>query len=80
MKVQIEIPKKVINIAIAQLSMNARDENDLKKIDQAVERCTKEVTNLDLDELDEDMALRAAIAFAAIAQQGENIENESKEQ
>ncbi|MBQ8958868.1 MAG: hypothetical protein IJ057_10320 [Bacteroidales bacterium] len=80
MKVQIEIPKRVMNIAIAQLSMNAKDENDSKMIDQAVERCNKEVTNLDLDELDEDLTLRAAIAFAAIVQQGNNIENEFKEQ
>ena len=78
MKVQIEIPKKVINIVIAQLSMNAKDENDLQIIDQAVERCNKEVTNIDLDELDEEMTLRAALAFAAIVQQGKNIENEVK--
>ena len=79
MKVQIEIPQKVINIAIAQLSMNAKDENDLQMIDQAVDRCNKEVTNIDLDELDEEMTLRAALAFAAIAQQGNKIEQEEKQ-
>lgn len=78
MKVQIEIPKKAINLAIAQISMNAKGEDDLLMLDQAVERCNKEVTNIDLDELDEEMTLRAAIAFAAIVQQGKNIENEVK--
>jgi len=48
MKVQIDIPPKVMNIAIAQLSMNAKDENDLQMIGQAVGRCNKEVTNIDL--------------------------------
>lgn len=79
MKVQIEIPKKAINIAIAQISMNAEGEDDLLMLDQAVERCNKEVINLDLDDLDEEMTLRTALAFAAIAQQSNKIEQEEKQ-
>lgn len=79
MKVQIEIPKKAIILAIAQISMNAKGEDDLLMLDQAVERCNKEVINLDLDDLDEEMTLRTALAFAAIAQQGNKIEQEEKQ-
>ena len=79
MKVQIEIPKKAINLVIAQISMNAKGEDDLLMLDQAVERCNKEVINLDLDDLDEEMTLRTALAFAAIAQQGNKIEQEEKQ-
>ena len=79
MKVQIEIPKKAINLAIAQISMNAKGEDDLLMLDQAVERCNKEVIDLDLDDLDEEMTLRIALAFAAIAQQVNKIEQDEKQ-
>ena len=79
MKVQIEIPKKAINLAIAQISMNAKGEDDLLMLDQAVKRCNKEVIDLDLDDLDEEMTLRIALAFAAIAQQVNKIEQDEKQ-
>lgn len=76
MKVQIEIPKKMVNLAIAQISLCAKDENDMKEIDRAVDRCEKEVTNLDLDKLDDNMEIRTLLAFIAITQQGERIRQE----
>lgn len=76
MKVQIEIPAKAVNIAKLQLTMNANDEDSLCMIDKAIERCNNDVTVVDLEELDDMMALRAALALAAISQRGNEIEQE----
>lgn len=79
MKVQIEIPAKAVNIAKLQLTMDANDENSLCMIDKAIERCNNDVTVVDLEELDDTMALRVALALVAISQRGNEIEQEEEQ-
>ena len=79
MKVQIEIPAKAVNIAKLQLTMDANDENSLCMIDKAIERCNNDVTVVDLEELDDSMALRVALALVAISQRGNEIEQEEEQ-
>lgn len=80
MKVQIEIPKKAINVAKIQLTMSAKDEESLDMIDKAIERCNNNVTEIDLEEYDDDMIIRVSLALAAIAQRGIEIEEEGGKQ
>lgn len=80
MKVQIEIPKEAINVAKIQLTMSAKDEESLDMIDKAIERCNNNVTEIDLEEYDDDMIIRVSLALAAIAQRGIEIEEEGGKQ
>lgn len=78
MKVQIEIPQKAINLAKLQLTFSSNDADAPEMIDKAVERCNNEVTEIDLEEYDEDMLFRTCIALAAIAKRGLEIESEEE--
>lgn len=78
MKVQIEIPQKAINLAKLQLTLSSNDADAPEMIDKVVERCNNEVTEIDLEEYDEDMLIRACIALAAIAKRGLEIESEEE--
>lgn len=78
MKVQIEIPQKALNLAVAQIMMMAKDEDSTNMINQAFERCNSEVTELNIDDLDEDMSIRTILAYAAIVQRGNEIESEEE--
>lgn len=79
MKVQIEIPQKALNLAVAQISMMAKDEDSTNMINQAVEHCNNEVTDLNIDEYDEDMSIRTILAWVAIVQRGNEIEKGESE-
>lgn len=79
MKVQIEIPQKALNLAVAQISMMAKDEDSTNMINQAVERCNSEVTDLNIDDYDEDMSIRTILAWVAIVQRGNEIEKGESE-
>lgn len=79
MKVQIEIPQKALNLAVAQISMMAKDEDSTNMINQAVERCNSEVTDLNIDDYDEDMSIRTILAWVALAQRGSEIEKEERQ-
>ena len=79
MKVQIEIPQKALNLAVAQISMMAKDEDSTNMINQAVERCNSEVTDLNINDYDEEMSIRTLLAWAAIAQRGNEIEKGERE-
>lgn len=79
MKVQIEIPQKALNLAVAQISMMAKDEDSTNMINQAVERCNSEVTDLNIDDYDEEMSIRTLLAWAAIVQRGNEIEKGERE-
>ena len=62
MKVQIEIPKKAINLAVAQISQSASNDDDINEIEQAVSRCNEEeFTEIDISEEDDDMLLRTIV-------------------
>lgn len=77
MKVQIEIPKKAVNLAIAQISQSASNDDDLTALEQAVSRCNdEEVTEIDISEEDDNMLIRIVLAMKAIAKRGEEIEKE----
>ena len=78
MKVQIEIPQKALNLAVAQIMMMAKDEDSTNMVNQAFERCNNEVTELNIDDLDEDMSIRTILAYAAIVQRGNEIEAEEE--
>ena len=80
MKVQIEIPLKAAQLAKYQVLMSANSEDDQCKVEQAFERCNDEVTEINLDEYDDDMMIRIVLAFAAIVQQGERIEQEEEKE
>lgn len=80
MKVQIEIKEEALSIAVLSIGTMAKSDTDSHLLEQAVERCKNEVTEIDIEKHDEDMSLQIALALLAITQQGENIENESKEQ
>ena len=80
MKVQIEIKEEALSIAILSIGTMAKSETDSGLLEQAVERCKNEVTEIDIEKHDEDMSLQIALALFAITQQGENIEKESNEQ
>lgn len=79
MKVQIEIPQKALNLAVAQISVMAKDEDSTNMINQAVERCNSEVTDLNIDDYDEDMSIRTILAWVALAQRGSEIEKEERQ-
>ena len=79
MKVQIEIPQKALNLAVAQISMMAKDVDSSNMINQAVELCNSEVTDLNIDEYDEDMSIRTILAWVAIVQRGNEIEKGESE-
>ncbi len=79
MKVQIEIPKKAVNLAIAQISQSASNDDDLTALEQAVSRCNdEEVTEIDISEEDDNMLIRIVLAMKAIAKRGEEIEKEKE--
>lgn len=79
MKVQIEIPKKAVNLAIAQISQSASNDDDLTALEQAVSRCNdEEVTEIDISEEDDNMLIRIVFAMKAIAKRGEEIEKEKE--
>ena len=78
MKVQIEIPQKAVNMAKLSLTFSSNDPDELGMIDKAIERCNNEVTEIDLEEYDKDMMIRACIALAAIAKRGLEIESEEE--
>lgn len=80
MKVQIEIPKKAVNLAIAQISQSASNDDDLNALEQAVSRCNnEEVTEIDLsDDGDEGMFILMMLAMKAIVKRGEEIEKEQE--
>lgn len=79
MKVQIEIPKKAVNLAIAQISQSASNDDDLTALEQAVSRCNdEEVTEIDISEEDDNMLIRTVLAMKAIAKRGEEIEKEKE--
>ena len=79
MKVQIEIPQKALNLAVAQISMMAKDEDSTNMINQAVEHYNNEVTDLNIDEYDEDMSIRTILAWVALVQRGSEIEKEERQ-
>lgn len=80
MKVQIEIPKKAVNLAIAQISQSASNDDDLNILEQAVIRCNnEEVTEIDLsDDGDEGMFILMMLAMKTIVKRGEEIEKEKE--
>ena len=79
MKVQIEIPKKAVTLAIAQISQSASNDDDLTALEQAVSRCNdEEVTEIDISEEDDNMLIRIVLAMKAIAKRGEEIEKEKE--
>lgn len=79
MKVQIEIPKKAVNLAIAQISQSASNDDDLTALEQAVSRCNdEEVTEIDISEEDDNMLIRIVLAMKAIVKRGEEIEKEKE--
>ena len=78
MKVQIEIPKKAVNLAIAQISQSASNDDDLNILEQAVSRCNDEVTEIDISEEDDNMLIQIVLAMKAIAKRGEEIEKEQE--
>ena len=79
MKVQIEIPKKAVNLAIAQISQSASNDDDLTALEHAVSRCNdEEVTEIDISEEDDNMLIRIVFAMKAIAKRGEEIESEEE--
>ncbi len=79
MKVQIKIPQKAVNLAIAQISQSASNDDDLTAIEQAVSRCNdEEVTEIDISEEDDNMLIRIVFAMKAIAKRGEEIEKEKE--
>ena len=79
MKVQIEIPKKAVNLAIAQISQSASNDDDLTALEQAVSRCNdEEVTEIDISDEDDNMLIRIVFAMKAIAKRGEEIEKEQE--
>ncbi|MBR6905202.1 MAG: hypothetical protein IKN32_10170 [Bacteroidales bacterium] len=80
MKVQIEIKEEALSIAVLSIGTMAKSDTDSHLLEQAVERCKNEVTEIDIEKHDEDMSFQIALALIAITQQGENIENESMEQ
>jgi hypothetical protein len=79
MKVQIEIPQKALNLAVAQIMMMAKDEDSTNMVNQAFERCNNEVTDLNIDEYDEDMSIRTILAWVALVQRGSEIEKEERQ-
>lgn len=79
MKVQIEIPKKAVNLAIAQISQSASNDDDLTALEQAVSRCKdEEVTEIDISEEDDNMLIRIVFAMKAIVKRGEEIKKEKE--
>lgn len=79
MKVQIEIPKKAVNLAIAQISQSASNDDDLNDLEQAVSRCNdEEVTEIDISEEDDNMLIRIVFAMKAIVKRGEEIKKEKE--
>lgn len=74
MKVLIEIPQKAINIAKLQATMQSNDDDSLEMLDQAIEKCNKEVTEIDLVGYDDKMLVRACMAMVAIADRLSEIE------
>ncbi len=79
MKVQSEIPQKALNLAVAQIMMMAKDEDSTNMVNQAFERCNNEVTDLNIDEYDEDMSIRTILAWVALVQRGSEIEKEERQ-
>ena len=82
MKVQIEISKKAAMMATAVLFHAAEKEKDQELLNQAIERCNKEVTEVSFDdaELGETADIIAcAFYMAAIVKRGKEIEEEGKE-
>ena len=77
MKVQIEIKEEALSIAVLSIGTMAKSDTDSHLLEQAVERCKNEVTEIDIEKHDEDMSLQIALALFAIIQQGENIEKET---
>ena len=80
MKVQIEIPLKAALAGKYHVLMAANSEDDQRKVEQAFERCNNEVTEINLDEYDDDMMIRIVLALAAIVQQGEQIEQQEEKE
>lgn len=74
MKVQIEISDMALSLAILAMKGAANSDSDRQMLEQAVERCKNEVTEIDIEKADEDRALSVAFALAAIARQCELIE------
>ena len=79
MKVQIEIPNKVLKLTATMLSMETNSDDSVRKIDQAVNRCENEIIELRsecLEATGQGSEFQVAIAAAAIAQM---IMDEEKE-
>lgn len=74
MKVQIEISDMALSLAILSLKGAANSDSDCQMLEQAVERCKNEVTEIDIAKIDKEGAIQVAFALAAIVMQGELIE------
>ena len=80
MKVQIEIPNKVLKLTATMLAMETDKKDSERIIDQAVNRCENEIIELGLEYLaatGQKKELQVAIAAAAIAKM--IMEEEEKE-
>jgi len=77
MKVQIEISKKGLNMATLLLSQSVDDEKDEKTLEQALQRCNDEVTEVYLDEEslgETKIQLEVCLASLAIGIRAKEIE------
>lgn len=78
MKVQIEISDTALSLAILSLKGAVITDSDRQMLEQAVERCKNEVTEIDIAKIDEEGAIQVSFALAAIVMQAELIEGGGK--